>query len=95
MPPDALPAPAPDAGTASPAVSVAPTFASESPPRSAPPSAWAKAKGTEAWMVAGAYFAQRWERDGHGNDLSLCTEAAFDAACLAVASISINSAPRA
>jgi hypothetical protein len=84
-----IPAPAPDAGTASPAVLAAPA------PRLAPPSSWAKAKGSPDWIVAGAYFAQRWERDGHGNDLSLCTEAAFDAACLAVASISIHSAPRA
>ena len=49
------------------------------------PSAWAKAKSTPLHYLAGAYFACRWERDGDGNDLSLCSETDFDAAIADVA----------
>lgn len=57
------------------------------------PSGWAKQKATPDWILAGAYFQERWERDGAGNDLSLISEDDFDAACAEVASISISAAP--
>lgn len=57
------------------------------------PSGWAKQKATPDWILAGAYFQERWERDGAGNDLSLISEDDFDAACAGVASISISAAP--
>jgi hypothetical protein len=72
---------------------VAPPAAVAQPARTGTPASWAKQKSTPEWVLAGAYFEQRWERDGAGNDLSLVTESDFDAACVAVASISISSAP--
>lgn len=57
------------------------------------PATWAKLKSTPAWVLGGAYHAKRWEKDSAGNDLSLISETDFDAACAAVASISIDSAP--
>lgn len=68
-----------------------PGIAVESP-RLAAPSTWAKGKRTEDWILAGAYFAKKWERDHNANDLSQICESEFDAACLEVTSISISAA---
>jgi hypothetical protein len=99
-------APAPEAAHAAPAAEalpVAPPVPLPLPapaqvenvalPRSAPPSEWAKAKATPAWLLSGAYFSMKWERDAAGNDHSTCTEADFDAAVSAVGSITINASP--
>lgn len=66
-----------------------------SAPPVAAPATWAKAKSTPDWILAGAYHAQRWDRDAAGNDLHLITESDFDTACKAVASISLHSAHQA
>jgi hypothetical protein len=44
-------------------------------------------------LLAGAYVHGKWERDPHGNDLSLVTEADFEAAIAAVAGVSLSSNP--
>lgn len=45
-------------------------------------------------LLAGAYVHAKWERDPHGNDLSYVTEADFDAAITAVATIEMSSNPK-
>jgi len=88
-------APAAPAVIASPAATViaSPAVPIHAAARLSAPMDWAKAKKTADWILSGAYFAHKWERDSSGNDLSLVSELDYDAACVAVASISINSAP--
>lgn len=83
----------PTSGASTPAPAAAAFPASSPAAISKAPSGWAKEKATPDWILAGAYFQERWERDGAGNDLSLISEEDFDAACAEVASISISAAP--